>query len=255
VSAYRSPFTTVPTLVALSACHRLHDMQLKQVVVAYDPLRDGFYSDAIKQTHELHAIIVGVYDRYASDEAITSDCQAVRHFYQQAARKASVWYYLGAFVFIMLALFLMGTPVRADTTVGLHAVTWHPNNGDQHFNNINPGVYVKTAEGWTAGIYRNSVRRTTAYAGYSWETDDTRLFTAGLSIVAASGYGEYKVMEDNEERSIHTRALVPMLVPSISMRIKDQARMRITAVPIFQKTYDSIKGQGIALHLSFEGKF
>lgn len=53
---------------------------------------------------------------------------------------------------------------RADTSIGLHVASVHvPQRA--HHNNDNTGLYFK-GEHWQAGMYRNSIDRTTAYAAY-----------------------------------------------------------------------------------------
>jgi len=66
-------------------------------------------------------------------------------------------------------------------TVGLHAVSYHaPEKGQQ---NVNPGLYVR-GDDWQIGMYRNSYRKPTIYAAYSWQLGDGyELFTGG-----ATGY-------------------------------------------------------------------
>ena len=46
--------------------------------------------------------------------------------------------------------------------IGLHVVSLHSSPG---LNNTNPGVYVKTQAGYTAGTYFNSERRQSFYLG------------------------------------------------------------------------------------------
>ena len=43
-------------------------------------------------------------------------------------------------------------------TLGFHLFSRHFPSND--YNNVNPGIYYRLAEGPTAGIYRNSLRRT-----------------------------------------------------------------------------------------------
>ena len=85
---------------------------------------------------------------------------------------------------VFAVLLVMAASGAQAQTLGLHLGSWHSAPG---FNNLNPGLYLRTADGWTLGAYRNSYRVTTAYAGRTWETagDGLRVsVTAGL----ATGY-------------------------------------------------------------------
>src|SRR5438045_253932 len=71
-----------------------------------------------------------------------------------------------ALSFVSAACIVAAPPAEA-VTVGLHLASVHLPKRD--FNNTNPGLYVRTDGGWTAGAYRNSLNRTSAYAGYTME--------------------------------------------------------------------------------------
>lgn len=45
-------------------------------------------------------------------------------------------------------------PDGSGLTIGAHLGSWHSRPG---YNNINPGLYVRDADGWTVGGYRNSL--------------------------------------------------------------------------------------------------
>ena len=81
----------------------------------------------------------------------------------------------------MLADLLTGT------TIGLHLVSAHL-PAQSWENDFNPGVYVKTADGWTAGAYYNTLRRSSVDAGY---TIQHGIF--GLTAGAISGYEARRV--------------------------------------------------------------
>lgn len=49
-------------------------------------------------------------------------------------------------------------------TVGVHLVSHHAPKRDFQRND-NPGLYFRSAEGWTVGAYRNTIGRTSVYAG------------------------------------------------------------------------------------------
>lgn len=121
------------------------------------------------------------------------------------------------------------------TTVGLHLGTKHSSAG---YNNTNPGVYARWDSGMTAGVYYNSERATSAYAGYLWETGAyTPLqLQAGLLLGVVTGY--------------RARQLTPLLVPSLSAALPaTDWRARLTYVPKAEK------GSAHALHLSIERNF
>lgn len=92
-------------------------------------------------------------------------------------------------------VFLAARPAQAQT-LGLHVATWHDRSG---YNNINPGVYVRTDSGFTAGAYRNSIRKPSVHAGYTW-AKPTSFGDISLTAGAVTGYD---------------RPLQPLLVPSI----------------------------------------
>ena len=125
---------------------------------------------------------------------------------------------------VFAVLLVMAASGAQAQTVGLHLGSWHSAPG---FNNVNPGLYLRTADGWTLGAYRNSYRVTTAYAGRTWETagDGLRVsVTAGL----ATGYAH------------------PWLVaPSASIPL-GPVRARIVVIPGIGQ------GQASAAHLTVE---
>lgn len=64
------------------------------------------------------------------------------------------------------------------------------------YNEINPGAYA-ICDGWTGGVYRNSLSRTSAFAGHAFSWGP---FSLGLGVV--SGY---------------QRAIMPMVFPSVKL--------------------------------------
>ena len=57
----------------------------------------------------------------------------------------------------LIAATLMAMNCAQANTIGLHLVSYH--TPEKRYNNVNPGIYYRTNEGWTAGIYRNSLSR------------------------------------------------------------------------------------------------
>ena len=107
-------------------------------------------------------------------------------------------------------------------TVGMHIGSQHFPARD--FNNINPGVYYISKDGYTVGTYFNSERRQSVYAGMTWDYGRFRI-QAG----AITGY-QGKVL--------------PMLAPSVHLG----EGFRLTALPPFGSQGSAV------LHLSFETK-
>jgi hypothetical protein len=134
-------------------------------------------------------------------------------------------------------------------TIGLHLVSAHVPAQDWH-NNVNPGVYVTTPDGYTAGVYRNTLDRTTFYAG--------RAFTYGafsLALGVASGYQRIEYTGACKAGGIGTPrkpcyegfsrgALSPMIVPSAKL-----GPVRLSFVPGFANVGSSV------FHLSVEHTF
>ena len=66
--------------------------------------------------------------------------------------------------------------------IGLHLVSQHTEPG---YNNVNPGVYVRSECGITAGVYKNSFRRGSVYISYSYDPKDLPIWA---SVGAITGY-------------------------------------------------------------------
>lgn len=81
----------------------------------------------------------------------------------------------------LLALLLASGAAQAQTTIGLHLASHHFEQRDYQ-RNFNPGIYVRTEDGWTAGVYRNTLGRTSVYGGYT--IGDQVALTVGV----VSGY-------------------------------------------------------------------
>lgn len=117
----------------------------------------------------------------------------------------------------LLAAPLLAAPCALAQTFGVHLVSHHA--PAKIYNNTNPGVYYRTAEGWTAGIYSNSLSRTSVYAGYTWKFGVFDVTTA-----AVTGY-------------FHT--VQPLLVPSISLFTWHGVTPRIAYIPRVEKKIGS----------------
>lgn len=97
---------------------------------------------------------------------------------------------------VALAIGIMSAYCEARaSTVGLHLHTFHlGGDGDLppalRNTDHTPGLYVRSESGLTAGIARNSFRRTSVYLAQTWTTDDERF---SVSVGAITGY-RYKTV-------------------------------------------------------------
>ena len=78
----------------------------------------------------------------------------------------------------------------AALVIGFHVHTFHfdsQRDVPAAFRNTDstPGLYIRTESGLTAGIARNSLRRTSFYLAKTWTTDDGRW---GLTAGGITGY-------------------------------------------------------------------
>jgi len=102
-------------------------------------------------------------------------------------------------------------------TLGFHLFSQHLPAAD--YNNINPGIYYRLAEGPVAGIYRNSVRRASIYAGYTWQYGRFDLTTG-----AVTGY---------------TNSVQLLLVPSMGLFTVHGVTARLAFIPRVEKRIGS----------------
>lgn len=157
---------------------------------------------------------------------------------------------------ITLALAAVAGAAHADVTIGLHLGSHHfPEATNLH--DVNPGVYVRTDDGITAGVYRNSFGRTSAYLGVTVEHGPF-----ALTVGAISGYQAKRRFAACDAGQVaagmnrcwfdegHTRGAVGLLVaPSVALPAVFGITPRITVLPKF-----SAKGATVA-HLSIERAF
>ena len=99
-------------------------------------------------------------------------------------------------------------------TIGAHLGSWHSEPG---FINLNPCLYLRTAAGWTAGGYRNSVRRNSAYAGWTGGLDLADGLRAELTLGAITGYPAAPVL--------------PLAAPSLRIGPSTGPALRLTVLP------------------------
>lgn len=89
--------------------------------------------------------------------------------------------------------------------IGLHLVSAHVPD-DQYMHNSNPGIYFRTESGWTAGVYRNSLQRTSVYGGFTFTTDVVEALPLSLTVGAVSGYQRGKAYVECPKNVVVTSA-------------------------------------------------
>ncbi len=120
--------------------------------------------------------------------------------------------------------------------IGVHGLSYH-DGGD--FNNDNYGLYL-VYQGFTGGTYYNSLRRTTWYAGYSWEwalPPNPLSDTVSLMGSLATGYHTAQYSYD----------YVPLGALSVRRALGEQHGLRLSYLPVLGKSPASY-----VLHLSYE---
>ncbi|WP_280152956.1 hypothetical protein [Piscinibacter sp. XHJ-5] len=115
------------------------------------------------------------------------------------------------------AVCLAAAPGASAGTVGVHLGSVH--FPARHFNNVNPGLYWRSDAGWTLGAYRNSLDRTSAYAGYSWQWRALALTAGGVT-----GYAD---------------DVQPLLVPSVALFSAQGVTARVAFIPRVEKRIES----------------
>lgn len=120
-------------------------------------------------------------------------------------------------------MLLQAGEVKAETTYGLHLGTYHADR-QANYQEFNPGIYI-VSDSITAGVYYNSERKTSLYAGYSFQYQNFSLTVGGVT-----GYSS---------------GIRPMLVPSYKI---PGTSFRVAYLP---QVPDSEKNTQ-ALHLSYE---
>lgn len=117
---------------------------------------------------------------------------------------------------VALASWTAAAPAHAGT-VGVHLVSQHfPSSG---YNNLNPGLYYKMDEGPIGGFYRNSLGRTSVYAGYAWN------------------YGRIDITTGVVTN--YLRAVQPLLVPSVALFKYEGFTTRLAFIPQVEKRIGS----------------
>lgn len=143
---------------------------------------------------------------------------------KHAVRSAFLWGMLAGF-----AACAVLSEARAETTIGAHIGSWHSEPG---YNNVNPGLYV-VHNGWTVGGYRNSIRKDSFYAGYTFQYAMGRVIPS-LTAGAITGY---------------RTSPAPLLAPSLAIQATADFRVRILYLPKVRFTGAHV------LHLAIERNF
>lgn len=119
--------------------------------------------------------------------------------------------------------------------IGLHLASWH---SDPRFSGVNPGVYAQTDCGVVAGAYRNSERRLTVYAGWSFDPDDSPVWA---SAAIATGYGPPEGK---------ARPVTPIAMVGLKRDLGARLRVRVGYVPRLGRF-----NQTHVVHLMIERRF
>ena len=133
-------------------------------------------------------------------------------------------------LFTLLSLFV--SSLAQAQTLGIHLVSWHDKPG---FNNTNPGLYLKTQEGYLVGTVKNSENAQSYYAGKVFDYPLTRKVSGSLTVGVISGY--------------KASPLLPLVTPSVSIRVNPSDSLRVSYLPKVNKAGSH------ALHMSFERRF
>jgi hypothetical protein len=162
-------------------------------------------------------------------------------------------FWLSYLAMIATATFVACTPAPAAAqTVGLHIGSAHIPASD-HLNNVNPGAYVRYDSGATAGFYRNSYKRLSVYAGWTWERGPFALTVGGItgykrSDVPCTGDRLAKGYTHCWDGSRST-ALSLLVAPSVALPDVFGITPRVTVLPKIES-----KGSTV-IHLAVERAF
>lgn len=139
------------------------------------------------------------------------------------------------------------------TTVGIDLVSHHfPER--PFVNNDNPGVYVRLDSGWTAGMYYNTIKRVSVFAGYTFESGPFGLLIGGVTgyqhkrfymscpTGSKSAYCWYDYGGEHDY-------IIPLLSPSVTLGTYGGITPRVSFVP-------RVGPNGMnVVHLSIEHQF
>lgn len=121
------------------------------------------------------------------------------------------------------------------THLTVHIASVHTQGG---YNNTNPGVGLRWADasgdGPVVGVYFNSERSTSVYAGYAWNWPIAGALSAQITVGAVTGFKRAPV--------------VPMVMPSLAYARDKKTALRLSAIPPVGKMAGVV-------HLTYDVKF
>ena len=126
---------------------------------------------------------------------------------------------------LTLALSLLCLTAQADV-LGIDVASIHEHPG---MNGVNPGLYLRKDNGLSAGVYYNSERRLSTWAGYTVHDDADRF---AITLGAVTGYKECPIC--------------PLVIPSVRFGLTDATSVRLSLAAAKRNP---------AIHLSLETKF
>ena len=135
--------------------------------------------------------------------ACTAGCRAPK------LGKVLTWVTVAAAV---VGALVLAMPVKAET-IGAHVGSWHSEPG---FNNVNPGAYYRADSGATVGAYRNSIRRVSTYAGWTWSKPIAEGVQASVTAGVIAGY---------------EGGAMPMAIPSLRIAAGEHLAARVIVIP------------------------
>ena len=146
---------------------------------------------------------------------------------------------------LTLAIAVLGLSLWQDaqaqevTTLGIHTFSYH-NGGN--YNEVTPGLYIEK-NNYVAGVFHNSIRNTSFYAGYTWSWPlpanpvfHAVSFTGGL----VTGYRHKGYNSD----------VAVLGAASLRHDINDRQALRLSILPLQKRSSATY-----VLHLSYETKF
>lgn len=123
--------------------------------------------------------------------------------------------------------------------LGLHLASIHDIGG---YENNNVGVYARY-DGWTGGVFQNSVSKTSVYGAYTFEMQTPRVpfvDSVAATVGLATGYPQ----------KIQGTVLSALFVPSAAVKIYKDVNLRVALIPAFEKV-----NRSTAVHFMVEMSF
>jgi hypothetical protein len=129
-------------------------------------------------------------------------------------------------------------------TIGLHLASQHVEPG---FNNRTPGLFVRWADnsgaGLGAGLYRNSERKTSAWAGYTFTTPSASALRlrGELTVGGVTGYTSAKLQ----------LLLMPSLSAALAKDAQRETRLHLGYIPKIEKRGSAAAHLMLSHHSNF----